>query len=187
MFQEYYRDRAPEQLAKEFGPQFALAVAKLEPGSWQGPVQSGLGWHLVFIDTAVAGARAGVRGSRSGGQDRVARRAEGARVAEGVQGHAGEVHGAAAGGAGDAAGRCRPRRRPPTALRHRPPDLRRDAARQQLARLAWRCCSRRRSACTRRRPTSRGRRISRSRKPRRASTPCSGAPRCWRACGCRWC
>ena len=55
MFQEYYRDRAPEQLAKEFGPQFALAVAKLEPGSWQGPVQSGLGWHLVFIDTAVPG------------------------------------------------------------------------------------------------------------------------------------
>ena len=55
MFQEYYRDRAPDQLAKEFGPPFALAVAKLEPGSWQGPIQSGLGWHLVFIDTAVAG------------------------------------------------------------------------------------------------------------------------------------
>ena len=55
MFQDYYRDRAPEQLAKEFGPQFALAVAKLAPGSWQGPVLSGLGWHLVFIDTAVPG------------------------------------------------------------------------------------------------------------------------------------
>ena len=55
MFQEYYRDRAPDQLAKEFGPQFALGVAKLQPGSWQGPIQSGLGWHLVFIDTAVAG------------------------------------------------------------------------------------------------------------------------------------
>ena len=55
MFQEYYRDRAPDQLAKEFGPQFALGVAKLEPGTWQGPIQSGLGWHLVFIDTAVAG------------------------------------------------------------------------------------------------------------------------------------
>ena len=55
MFQDYYRDRAPEQLAKDFGPQFALAVAKLEPGSWQGSLQSGLGWHLVFIDTAVPG------------------------------------------------------------------------------------------------------------------------------------
>ncbi len=32
MFQDYYRDRAPEYLGKEFGPQFALAVAKLAPG-----------------------------------------------------------------------------------------------------------------------------------------------------------
>ena len=28
MFQEYYRDRAPEYLGKEFGPQFALAVGQ---------------------------------------------------------------------------------------------------------------------------------------------------------------
>jgi parvulin-like peptidyl-prolyl isomerase len=55
MFQEYYRDRAPDYLAKEFGPQFALAVAKLPPGSWQGPIESGFGWHLVFVDTAIPG------------------------------------------------------------------------------------------------------------------------------------
>ena len=55
MFQEYYRDRAPEFLGKEFGPQFALAVAKLPPGTWQGPIESGFGWHLVFVDTAIAG------------------------------------------------------------------------------------------------------------------------------------
>jgi peptidyl-prolyl cis-trans isomerase C len=55
MFQEYYRDRAPEFLGKEFGPNFALAVAKLSPGSWQGPVESGLGWHLVFVDTLIPG------------------------------------------------------------------------------------------------------------------------------------
>ena len=55
MFQEYYRDRAPEFLGKEFGPQFALAVAKLPPGSWQGPIESGFGWHLVFVDTAIPG------------------------------------------------------------------------------------------------------------------------------------
>jgi hypothetical protein len=53
MFQEYYRDRTPEFLGKEFGPNFALAVVKLSPGSWQGPVESGLGWHLVFIDTLI--------------------------------------------------------------------------------------------------------------------------------------
>jgi peptidyl-prolyl cis-trans isomerase C len=55
MFQEYYRDRAPEFLGKEFGPNFALAVAKLSPGSWQGPVESGFGWHLVFVDTLIPG------------------------------------------------------------------------------------------------------------------------------------
>jgi len=55
MFQEYYRDRAPGFLGKEFGPNFALAVAKLSPGSWQGPVESGFGWHLVFIDALIPG------------------------------------------------------------------------------------------------------------------------------------
>jgi parvulin-like peptidyl-prolyl isomerase len=55
MFQEYYRDRAPEYLAKEFGPQFAVAAAKLPPGSWQGPIESGFGWHLVFVDTLIPG------------------------------------------------------------------------------------------------------------------------------------
>jgi peptidyl-prolyl cis-trans isomerase C len=55
MFQEYYRDRAPEFLGKEFGPNFALAVAKMPPGSWSGPVESGFGWHLVFVDTLIPG------------------------------------------------------------------------------------------------------------------------------------
>jgi parvulin-like peptidyl-prolyl isomerase len=55
MFQEYYRDRAPDYLGKEFGPQFALAVATLVPGSWQGPIESGFGWHLVFVDTVIPG------------------------------------------------------------------------------------------------------------------------------------
>ena len=55
MFQEYYGDRTPEALAKEFGPQFAVALEKVKPGSWQGPIESGYGWHLVFIDTVVPG------------------------------------------------------------------------------------------------------------------------------------
>lgn len=55
MFQEHYRDRAPEFLGKEFSPSFALAVAKLPVGSWQGPVESGFGWHLVFVDTLISG------------------------------------------------------------------------------------------------------------------------------------
>jgi peptidyl-prolyl cis-trans isomerase C len=55
MFEEYYRDRATDYLSKEFGPQFAQAVAKLPIGSWQGPIESGFGCHLVFVDTAIPG------------------------------------------------------------------------------------------------------------------------------------
>ncbi len=55
MFQDYYRDRSREFLGKEFGAPFAVAVAKLPPGSWQGPIESGFGWHLVFVDTVVPG------------------------------------------------------------------------------------------------------------------------------------
>ena len=55
MFQDHYRDRAPEFLGTDFGPQFARAAATLPPGSWQGPVESGFGWHLVFVDTVIPG------------------------------------------------------------------------------------------------------------------------------------
>jgi len=55
MFQDYYGDRAPEALAKEFGPQFVVALEKLRPGSWQGPIESGYGWHLVYVDTVIPG------------------------------------------------------------------------------------------------------------------------------------
>ena len=53
MFQGYYRDKTPDYLRKEFGPTFAAAIAKLPTGSWQGPIEFGFGWHLVFIDTAI--------------------------------------------------------------------------------------------------------------------------------------
>lgn len=55
MFQEYYRDRAPDYLGKEFGPPFAAALQKLPEHSWQGPIESGFGWHLVYVDTVVPG------------------------------------------------------------------------------------------------------------------------------------
>jgi len=55
MFQDYYGDRAPGQLAKEFGPGFAQSVSELTPGSWQGPIESGYGWHLVWIESVIPG------------------------------------------------------------------------------------------------------------------------------------
>jgi parvulin-like peptidyl-prolyl isomerase len=55
MFQDYYGDRTAEQLAREFGPRFAQEITQLAPGSWQGPIESGYGWHLVFVDSRVPG------------------------------------------------------------------------------------------------------------------------------------
>lgn len=55
MFRNYYGDATPDQMAKEFGPNFAKALFTLKPGSWQGPVQSGYGWHLIWVDSIEPG------------------------------------------------------------------------------------------------------------------------------------
>jgi peptidyl-prolyl cis-trans isomerase C len=55
MDQDYYGDRSADDLAKLFGLNFAGDIAGLKPGMWQGPIESGYGWHLVFIDTFVPG------------------------------------------------------------------------------------------------------------------------------------
>jgi peptidyl-prolyl cis-trans isomerase C len=55
MFQDYYGDRSPQQVAKEFGPSFATALFELKAGSWQGPIESGYGWHLVWVDSITPG------------------------------------------------------------------------------------------------------------------------------------
>ncbi|MEQ1951445.1 peptidylprolyl isomerase [Mesorhizobium sp. CN2-181] len=55
MLRSFYGDATPEQTAKEFGPAFADALFGLKPGEWQGPVQSGYGWHLVWVDSIEPG------------------------------------------------------------------------------------------------------------------------------------
>ena len=55
MFQDHYGDRAPEQIASIFGSAFAVAVDQLRAGVWQGPIESGLGWHLVFVTSVTPG------------------------------------------------------------------------------------------------------------------------------------
>jgi hypothetical protein len=50
MFQDYYADRAPEALAKEFGPQFAVALEKVKIGSWQAPIE----WLSVPSDSVTS-------------------------------------------------------------------------------------------------------------------------------------
>jgi hypothetical protein len=55
MFQDEYAERTPDLIAKDFGPAFARALQQLEPGSWQGPIESGYGWHLVLVTAATPG------------------------------------------------------------------------------------------------------------------------------------
>ena len=54
MYQDYYADRSFDDIAKLFGLNFAKALANAESGSWQGPVESGYGWHLVLVDASSA-------------------------------------------------------------------------------------------------------------------------------------
>jgi hypothetical protein len=53
MFQDTYADRSFDQVATAFGPNFARELVGMKPGSWQGPIESGYGWHLAFVDTFV--------------------------------------------------------------------------------------------------------------------------------------
>ncbi len=51
MFQDYLADRTPDQISKDFGPPFAKALFVQKPGAWTGPIESGYGWHLVYVDS----------------------------------------------------------------------------------------------------------------------------------------
>lgn len=53
MFQDYMADRTPDQIAKDFGPPFAKTLFVQKPGAWTGPIESGYGWHLVYVDTLI--------------------------------------------------------------------------------------------------------------------------------------
>ena len=44
------------EIAKQFGGNFAVALAGLPIGQWRGPVESGYGVHLVFVNERVPGS-----------------------------------------------------------------------------------------------------------------------------------
>jgi peptidyl-prolyl cis-trans isomerase C len=51
MFLDEYRDRSSDEIGNVFGSTFAEALFTLAPRpAWQGPIESGFGWHLVWID-----------------------------------------------------------------------------------------------------------------------------------------
>lgn len=43
-------NRARSDVSRSFGSEFAAAVFELSPGEWSGPVTSGFGVHLVWVD-----------------------------------------------------------------------------------------------------------------------------------------
>jgi peptidyl-prolyl cis-trans isomerase C len=51
VFESAYTEQSQDQVARVFGSKFALSLFQQTPGSWVGPVESGFGWHLVWIDT----------------------------------------------------------------------------------------------------------------------------------------
>ena len=55
MFQRALVDQSADQVAKHFGPGFAQALFALPQGSWQGPIESGYGWHVVFVGASSPG------------------------------------------------------------------------------------------------------------------------------------
>ena len=51
MFKSAYSEQTQDQVARVFGSTFAMALFKQTPGRWVGPVESGFGWHLLWIET----------------------------------------------------------------------------------------------------------------------------------------
>lgn len=50
MLQSSYVDRSQREIGELFGREFAAALVALPEGTWQGPIRSAYGWHLVRID-----------------------------------------------------------------------------------------------------------------------------------------
>jgi parvulin-like peptidyl-prolyl isomerase len=50
MLQSYYPEKSEQEISKLFGTQFAKEVSELSPGQWNGPVLSGYGTHLVYVN-----------------------------------------------------------------------------------------------------------------------------------------
>jgi len=42
-------------LTRDYGEKFAAALAALPTGTWQGPIESGLGMHLVYVSKRTEG------------------------------------------------------------------------------------------------------------------------------------
>jgi parvulin-like peptidyl-prolyl isomerase len=50
-----FTDEPQRTVASQFGQEFAAELAKVKPGEWSGPIQSGYGMHLVFVTARTEG------------------------------------------------------------------------------------------------------------------------------------
>ena len=53
MIEQSYESISQSEAARYFGQQFADEIVSLEPGTWQGPILSGYGLHLVFVSERI--------------------------------------------------------------------------------------------------------------------------------------
>jgi hypothetical protein len=55
LLESQFTELPTSEVAKQFGEPFAFALERLEPGRWQGPVESGYGVHLVSVSERTEG------------------------------------------------------------------------------------------------------------------------------------
>lgn len=53
MFKDFYVNATSDEIASVFGARFSEELINLKPGSWSGPIESGLGWHLVRVESTI--------------------------------------------------------------------------------------------------------------------------------------
>lgn len=56
MMQDYYPNKTPIEIRKQFGSGFTQSLMELSAAQWHGPVLSGYGVHLVYVQTIVPAA-----------------------------------------------------------------------------------------------------------------------------------
>jgi peptidyl-prolyl cis-trans isomerase C len=55
MFKDEYAEQTPDQVVRVFGSKFTAGLFQEKPGAWRGPIESGFGWHLVWIEALAPG------------------------------------------------------------------------------------------------------------------------------------
>jgi peptidyl-prolyl cis-trans isomerase C len=53
MLQDYYPNKSPIEIQKQFGGGFTQSLEKLSSGQWHGPILSGYGVHLVYVQAII--------------------------------------------------------------------------------------------------------------------------------------